>query len=70
MSLHQNVGENHGVPISNKSFGNVAKFKYLITVTNQNCIHEETESRLNFGNASCHSLQSLVFPFSLKKHKD
>jgi hypothetical protein len=42
----------------------VAKFKYLQTVTNKKCIHEEIKSRLNFGNACYHSVQNL-FPFHL-----
>jgi hypothetical protein len=38
----------------------VAKFKYLEkTVTNQNFIQEEINSRLNLGNACYHSVQSL-----------
>jgi hypothetical protein len=39
----------------------VEQFKYLgTTVTNQNYIQEEIESRLKSGNACCHSLQNLV----------
>jgi len=34
--------------------------KYLeMTVANQICIHEESESRLNSGNAYLHSFQNL-----------
>jgi hypothetical protein len=56
MSCHQNAKENHSITMA--SFGNVAKLKCLgITVTNQNLIQEEIQSRLNMGNASYHSIQ-------------
>jgi hypothetical protein len=39
----------------------VAKFIYLrATLTNQNDIHDEIKSRLNSGNACCHSVQDLL----------
>jgi hypothetical protein len=44
MSNHQTTGQNYYIKAGNKSFENVANFKYLgKTVTNQNCIHEETD---------------------------
>jgi hypothetical protein len=31
MSLHQNAGQNHDIKIANRSFENMAQFKYLGT---------------------------------------
>jgi hypothetical protein len=51
----------HSIKIADRLFEDVAKFKHLgTTLTDQNCMHDETESRLNSGNACCRSVQSLL----------
>jgi hypothetical protein len=61
MSRSQKVGQKHSIKIANRSFEYVAKFKYLgTTLTDQNHMHEEIKSRLNSGNACCHSVQRLL----------
>jgi hypothetical protein len=42
MSRSQRIGQKHSIKIANRSFEDVAKFKYLgTTLTDQNCMHEE-----------------------------
>jgi hypothetical protein len=61
VSRCQNAGQRQIIKIANRSFESVAKFKYLgTTLTDQNCIQEEIESRLNSGNVCYHSVQSLL----------
>jgi hypothetical protein len=59
MSRSQKVGQKRSIKIANRSFEDVAKFKYLgTTLTDQNHTHKEIKSRLNLGNASVRSLLS------------
>jgi hypothetical protein len=61
MSRSQKVGQKHSIKLANRSFEDVAKFKYLgTTLTDQNHMHEEIKSRLNSENACYHSVQSLL----------
>jgi hypothetical protein len=63
MSRRQIAKQKHCIKIAKRSFEDVAKFKYLVTLTDQNCIHKEIKSRPNSENACYHSVQSLfVFP--------
>jgi hypothetical protein len=58
---HENVDQNQGIKIANRSFENVSQFKYLgMRVTNQNSIQEKIKRRLNSGNACYHSAQNLL----------
>jgi hypothetical protein len=50
MSCHQNACQNLDIKIGNRSFENVAQFKYLgMTVTDQNLIQEEIKRKPNSG---------------------
>jgi hypothetical protein len=56
----QNAGQMQSIKIANRCFENVAEFKYLGTLTDQNCMSEEIKNRLNSGNTCYHSVQSLL----------
>jgi hypothetical protein len=61
MSRRQKMGQKHSIKMANRSFEDMAKFRYLgATLADQNCMHEEIKSRLNSGNACYHSVQSLL----------
>jgi hypothetical protein len=60
LSDHQNAGKNHDTKTANRSFENVAQFKFGgMTVTNQNLIQDEIKRRMNLGKACYHSVQKL-----------
>jgi hypothetical protein len=63
------AGQNGNIKIANKSFGNVAKFKYLgMAVTNQNWVREEIKNRINSDNYCYHSVQNLSSSHMLSKY--
>jgi hypothetical protein len=67
VSRHQNVGQNHNLLIGDKMFENVAKFNYLRKQYKIKFFHEEIMRRLNTGNSSYHSVQSLMSSQLLSK---
>jgi len=61
----QNAVRSHNIKNNNSYSERVEQFKYLeTTLTNQNSIQEEIQSRLKSGNACYHSVQNLL-TFSL-----
>jgi hypothetical protein len=61
VSRCQKAGQRQSIKIGNRSFEDVAKFKYFgTTLTDKNCINEEIKNRINSGNACYHSVQSLL----------
>jgi hypothetical protein len=58
MSCSQKTGQKHRIKTANRSFEDVASFKYLgTTLTDQNCM---IKSRLTLRNACYHLVQSLL----------
>jgi hypothetical protein len=45
MSHNLNAEQDHNIKVANTTFQNVARFKYLRTVANQNVIHEKIKSK-------------------------
>jgi hypothetical protein len=69
LSCHQNACQNHYIKIVNRSFENVAHFKYLgTTIRNKNLIQEEIKRGLNFGSICYHSVQNLSSSHLLSKN--
>jgi hypothetical protein len=69
LSRHQNAGQNHYTNIGDRSFENMAQFKYLgTTVTNQNLIGDEIKRRLDSGDTCHHSVQKLLSSRLLSKN--
>ena len=55
--------------VDNSSIERVEEFKYLgTTLTNQNSVQEEIESRLKLGNACYHWVQNLLSSSLLSKN--
>ncbi|PNF27173.1 hypothetical protein B7P43_G07841 [Cryptotermes secundus] len=64
LSRHQNAGQNHDIKVGNRSFENVAQFRYLGTmITDRNLIHEEIKRRP-------FRPEPFVFSSGVQKHKN
>jgi hypothetical protein len=62
MCYELTAGQNRKLKVADKSFDDVARFKYLgMTLPNQNCLHEEIESILYSRSVSHHLVQNLLF---------
>jgi hypothetical protein len=69
MSRDQNAGRSLNLKTDNSSFETVEQFKCLgATLTYQSFFQEETESRLQSGNACYHSVQHLLSSSLLSKN--
>jgi hypothetical protein len=61
MSRSQKIRQKESIKMANMFFEDVAKYKYLeTTLTDQNYMHEEIKSRLNYWNACYLSVRSLL----------
>jgi hypothetical protein len=62
MSRSQKAGQKYSIKIVNRSFGDVAEFKYPgTTLTDEDCMQKDINRRLSLGNACYHLVQSLLF---------
>ena len=69
MSRDQNTGQKYKIKRGIESLVRVEQFRYLrTTVTNQNSIHDEINSRLKSEDASCYSVQNLLSSSLLSKN--
>jgi hypothetical protein len=69
LSRHQNTWQNPDIKTANRSFGNVAQFKYFgTTVKNRNLIQEEIKRRVNLGNVRYLSIYNLPSPVQQRKY--
>jgi len=68
-SLVQHAGRNHNINIGNNSSEKAEQFRYLgTTITNQNTIPEEINSKVGSGNACYHSVQNILSSRLLSKN--
>jgi hypothetical protein len=68
MSQDQKAGHSHNIKSDNSLSERVEQLKHLGTaLTSQNCIQEETESRMRSGNDCCHLVQNILCSSLLSK---
>jgi hypothetical protein len=70
ISRYENGGQKYCIKIANRSFEQVAQFKYLGTrPTDQNCVQGEIKSKLNSWNDYYRAVQSFVFPPAVEERE-
>jgi hypothetical protein len=60
LSYYQKAGRRHSIKMASRFIEDVAKLKFLGTLTDKNCIPREFKIRLNLGNACYRLIQSLL----------
>jgi hypothetical protein len=69
VTCHQNAGQNYNIKVANRSFENVAKFRYLETaITSQNYNYEDSTIGECLPWLSSDSLPSHLLSINVKIH--
>ena len=66
--VREQNGNKENIKTGNKSSESVTKFKYFAEIlTNEECMREDRNGRLNSKNACCHSVHTFLVPVRYPK---